>query len=155
MYRYVIFDVDDTLLDFESAFRDAQKNIAIKLGIGLSKEYMQLDDKTGWRAWKESGLDNTESEDVQRNYHTYYHQYLRNHYLYLKQELGLDIDTRAQLYDEVQKMTLKDVVDFQQKWFKDRTYYYEILGDKKELDMEALKKLGTVIELKTADIFGY
>ena len=71
------------------------------------------------------------------------------------QELGLDIDTRAQLYDEVQKMTLKDVVDFQQKWVKDRTYYYAILGDKKELDMEALKKLGTVIELKTADIFGY
>ena len=46
------------------------------------------------------------------------------------QELGLDIDTRAQLYDEVQKMTLKDVVDFQQKWVKDRTYYYAILGDK-------------------------
>ena len=71
------------------------------------------------------------------------------------QELGLDIDTRAQLYDEVQKMTLKDVVEFQQKWVKDRTYYYAILGDKKELDMEALKRLGTVIELKTADIFGY
>ena len=73
----------------------------------------------------------------------------------IAQELGLDIDTRAQLYDEVQKMTLKDVVDFQQKWVKNRTYYYAILGDKKELDVEALKKLGTVIELKTEDIFGY
>ena len=71
------------------------------------------------------------------------------------QEMGLDIDTRAQLYDEIQKMTLKDVVDFQQKWVKDRTYYYAILGDKNELDMNALKKLGTVIELKTEDIFGY
>ena len=71
------------------------------------------------------------------------------------QELGLNIDTRAQLYDEIQKMTLQDVVDFQQKWVKDRTYYYAILGDKKELDMNALKKLGTVVELKTEDIFGY
>ena len=52
-------------------------------------------------------------------------------------------------------MTLKDVVDFQQKWVKDRNYYYAILGDKKELDMDALKKIGTVIELKTEDIFGY
>ena len=71
------------------------------------------------------------------------------------QELGLDIDTRAQLYDEIQKMTLQDVVDFQEKWVKNRTYYYAILGDKKELDMNALKKLGTVVELKTEDIFGY
>lgn len=91
MYKYIIFDVDDTLLDFGSAFHAAQKNIAIKLGIELSKEYMELDEKAGWRAWKESGLDNTESEDVQRNYHIYYYQYLRNHYLYLAQELGLDI----------------------------------------------------------------
>ena len=51
--------------------------------------------------------------------------------------------------------TVQDVVDFQQKWVKDRTYYYAILGDKKELDMNALKKLGTVVELKTEDIFGY
>ena len=71
------------------------------------------------------------------------------------QELGLSVDTRSQLYNDIQGMTLKDVVDFQQKWVKDRTYYYTILGDKKELDMNALKKLGTVIELKTEDIFGY
>ena len=70
-------------------------------------------------------------------------------------DMGYNVDARAQLYDEVQKMTLKDVVDFQQKWVKDRTYYYAILGDKKELDMDALKKIGTVIELKTEDIFGY
>ncbi len=70
-------------------------------------------------------------------------------------DMGYNVDARAQLYDEVQKMTLKDVVDFQQKWVKDRTYYYAILGDKRELDMDALKKIGTVIELKTEDIFGY
>ncbi|MBQ8520979.1 MAG: insulinase family protein, partial [Bacteroides sp.] len=71
------------------------------------------------------------------------------------QELGLDVDTRSRLYNDIQSMTLQDVVNFQQKWVKDRTYYYAILGDKKELDMDALKKLGTVIELKTEDIFGY
>ena len=32
-YKYLIFDVDDTLLDFHSAFMTAQRNIAEKLGI--------------------------------------------------------------------------------------------------------------------------
>lgn len=33
IYKYLIFDVDDTLLDFYSAFATAQRNIAEKLGI--------------------------------------------------------------------------------------------------------------------------
>lgn len=100
MYKYIIFDVDDTLLDFDYAFRRAQEKIAIKLGIELSKKYMDLDEKMGWKAWKESNLDNTESDDVQQNYHTYYYQYLRNHYLYLTHALGMDIceDELVEIY---------------------------------------------------------
>ena len=71
------------------------------------------------------------------------------------QDMGETVDSRIKLYNDVQNMTLKDVMDFQQKWVKDRTYYYGILGDKKDLDMEALKKMGPVVELKTEDIFGY
>ncbi len=71
------------------------------------------------------------------------------------QDMGETTDTRRQLYDDVQKSTLQDVIDFQQKWIKGRTYHYCILGDKKELDMEALKKIGPVVELTTEDIFGY
>ena len=32
-YKYLIFDVDDTLLDFHRAFMTAQRNIAEKIGI--------------------------------------------------------------------------------------------------------------------------
>ncbi len=71
------------------------------------------------------------------------------------QDMGETTDRRIRLYNDVQDMTLKDVTDFQEKWVKDRTYYYGILGDKKELDMDGLKKLGTVVELTTKDIFGY
>ena len=49
-------------------------------------------------------------------------------------------------------MTLQDVIDYQNKWIKGRTYTYCILGDKKELDINALKKVGPVIELKQEDI---
>ena len=88
-YKYLIFDVDDTLLDFGCAFQTAQKDIANKLGMECSKEYIELDNECGWRAWRESGLDDTDSKDVQENYHTYYYEYLRKHYLYLIQELGI------------------------------------------------------------------
>ena len=82
-YKYLIFDVDDTLLDFYPAFATAQRNIAEKLDIEPSKEYFETDEKCGWKAWEESGLDRTEEKDVQENYHVYYYQYLRKHFEYL------------------------------------------------------------------------
>ena len=82
-YKYLIFDVDDTLLDFYPAFLTAQRNIAEKLGIEFSKEYRETDDRCGWKAWEECRLDKTEEKDVQENYHVYYYQYLRKHFEYL------------------------------------------------------------------------
>lgn len=32
------------------------------------------------------------------------------------QDLGMDKDSRIKLYNDVQKMTLKDVVEFQKQW---------------------------------------
>ena len=71
------------------------------------------------------------------------------------QDLGQTVDSRIKLYNDIQTMTLDDVAAFQQKWVKGRTYYYGILGNKQDLDMEALKKIGPVTELTTEDIFGY
>lgn len=71
------------------------------------------------------------------------------------QDLGQDVDARIKLYNDAQNMTMKDVVDFQKKWIKGRTYTYCILGDKKELDMDKLKEVGPIQELTQEDIFGY
>ncbi len=71
------------------------------------------------------------------------------------QDLGLSIDTRKKVYDEVQKMSLQDVSDFQKKWVKGRNYTYCILGDEKELDMDKLAKFGPIQRLTQKDIFGY
>ena len=70
-------------------------------------------------------------------------------------DLGETTDSRAKLYNDLQDMTLQDVVDFQQKWIKGRTYNYGILGNKAELDMQTLQKIAPVVELKQEDIFGY
>lgn len=94
MYKYLIFDVDDTLLDFYSAFAAAQRNIAEKLGIQSTKEYFETDEKCGWKAWEESSLDRTEEIDVQKNYHVYYYQYLRKHFEYLLEAYGKTCDVQ-------------------------------------------------------------
>ncbi len=54
-YKYLIFDVDDTLLNFYTSFKKSQEDMAKKLGVEYSDEYKKLDEKCGWRAWEESG----------------------------------------------------------------------------------------------------
>ena len=98
MYKYIIFDVDDTLLDFYNAFKNARIAVADKLGVTYSQDYMAFDEKCGWQAWKESGLDNTTSKEIQDNYHDYYYQYIRNHNKYLLQGLELPFD-EDELFD--------------------------------------------------------
>ncbi len=71
------------------------------------------------------------------------------------QDLGRTTDYRISLYNYLQNATLQDVIDFQQKYVKGRTYRYAILGDKSQLDMKGLRKIGPVVELTTKEIFGY
>ncbi len=71
------------------------------------------------------------------------------------QDLGESVDPNIALFKALPAMTLADVVKFQQENVKDRTYYYAILGDKNDLDIAALEKIGKVVFLTTEDIFGY
>ena len=70
-------------------------------------------------------------------------------------EFGYTVDTRKEMFDKVPSMTLKDVKAFQEKYVKNKPYTYCILGDIKDLDIEALKKIGPVITLTQEEIFGY
>lgn len=71
------------------------------------------------------------------------------------QELGLTEDRRRLLFEEVQKLTLDDVKQFQEKWIQGRHYNYCVLGDETQLDMKKLSQYGTVTRLTTEEIFGY
>jgi predicted Zn-dependent peptidase len=70
-------------------------------------------------------------------------------------EFGYETDSRRELYQQVQTFTLADIKAFQQQYVKDKPYVYCILGDTKDLDMEALKALGEITILKQEEIFGY
>lgn len=77
-------------------------------------------------------------------------------FLYInKRRLGYDHDPNAELFDAIQNVTLDDVLRFQKENVKDRVFHYGILAEPKNIDVEALKKLGRVVELTQEDIFGY
>lgn len=71
------------------------------------------------------------------------------------QDLGLNVDSRKELYEKVPAMTLADLKAFQEKWVKGRTYTYCILGDEKDLDFKALAPYGEVRKLTKEELFGY
>ena len=71
------------------------------------------------------------------------------------EDLGWDHDIYEDVYQEVQKLTLADVVQFQKEHVANRANRYMILGNPKELDMKFLKTLGPVKQLTIKDIFVY
>jgi len=70
-------------------------------------------------------------------------------------DLGIDTDRRIAVFEALPSITLDDIIKFQKDNVKGRTFYYCILGDTKDLDLDALSKLGKVVMLSTEDIFGY
>ena len=70
-------------------------------------------------------------------------------------EFGYTTDQRKETFEKIPTMTLQDVKAFQEKYIKNRPFTYCILGDTKDLDMEALKKIGPVTILTQEEIFGY
>ena len=71
------------------------------------------------------------------------------------QDLGIDYDRRKNTFEKVQTMTLSDVKAIQEKWVKDRTYTYCVLGDSKNLDLKKLESFGPITRLTKEQIFGY
>lgn len=68
---------------------------------------------------------------------------------------GWEYDLNKDIYEEVKKLTLEDIVAFQKAHVANHVYRYLILGDPKELDMKFLKKIGKVKVLTLKDIFVY
>ena len=70
-------------------------------------------------------------------------------------DMGITEPRSKKIYEKLPELTLEDVKTTQEKWVKDRTYCYGILGDIKNLDTDYLKTLGQVEILTLEDIFGY
>ncbi len=77
-------------------------------------------------------------------------------YSYLNaKRMGLDYDLNKKVYQDVQKLTMADIVKFEQQQMARKPYRYLILGDEKELDIPSLEKIGPIRRLTLEEIFGY
>lgn len=75
---------------------------------------------------------------------------------YLSAKLrGYDYDFNKRIYQALPKITLNDIVRFEQQTMAAKPYRYLILGDEKNLDIKALEKIAPVRRLTTEEIFGY
>lgn len=109
-YKYIIFDVDDTLLDFGRTFRNAQRDMAALLKVEYTEEYRQTAEKCGYRAWRECGMENTSDENVQKNYHHYYFDYLQRQCRYLKEEFGSSIEESKLLKCYLESVSASEIM---------------------------------------------
>lgn len=75
-------------------------------------------------------------------------------YLSLRKR-GIDYDQRKDQYRDIQKLTFEDLEAFFNKHIKGKTYTYYVIGKKDSLDLEALSKLGRVVELSKEELFGF
>lgn len=68
---------------------------------------------------------------------------------------GIDYDIREEMYKEIQDMKLEDVIQFFNSNVKGKEFSISVIGNKKDLDMKALKKLGKVHEMDIDYLFNY
>jgi len=71
------------------------------------------------------------------------------------QKLGIDNDNRKQMYETIQNMTIEDLKEFFNKNIKGESYNVMVIGNKKDLDVKSLQKLGKIKELDVDYLFNY
>lgn len=70
-------------------------------------------------------------------------------------DLGIDYDKRQKIYEQLQAITLEDIVKFQQENVKGLHYRSVFAGDPNGLSKEDLQRLGDVKTLTVHEVFGY
>ena len=69
--------------------------------------------------------------------------------------LGINYDYRKDIYDTVKLLTINDLNQFFDNHIKSKNYTFLVIGNKKNIDMEILEKLGEYKELTLEEVFGY
>ncbi|WP_237275503.1 M16 family metallopeptidase [Tenacibaculum ovolyticum] len=70
-------------------------------------------------------------------------------------KLGIDNDNREQMYNTIKAMKIEDLKVFFDKNVKGESYNVMVIGNKKDLDVKSLQKLGKIKELDVDYLFNY
>ena len=68
---------------------------------------------------------------------------------------GFDFDTNKKIYEDLQALTLDDIVRFEQQNMAGKTGRYFILGDERELDIASLSQIAPIRRVSLEEVFGY
>lgn len=96
-YKYIIFDIDNTLIDFEKSYRKACECILSYGGCEITAESIERYNRINDECWFSLDLDNIHNPYIVANYHRLYQAYLENTMRTAIKELGLKGDFNALL----------------------------------------------------------
>ncbi len=68
---------------------------------------------------------------------------------------GINYDNRKDVYDYLQTANKSNLEEFFKNHITGNTYTYMVMGNKEDIDMESLKKYGTITEISLEELFGY
>jgi predicted Zn-dependent peptidase len=68
---------------------------------------------------------------------------------------GIDYDNREEMYNEIQKMTMEDLSNFFKNNVRGQDYSVSVIGNKNDVDLKALEKLGKVQVMDIDYLFNY
>ena len=68
---------------------------------------------------------------------------------------GINYDNREEMYDEIKNMTMEDVSNFFDTNVKGQDFSISVIGNKKDVDLKALSKLGKLQEMDIDYLFNY
>jgi predicted Zn-dependent peptidase len=71
------------------------------------------------------------------------------------QRLGINEDNREVMYSAIKEMKMKDLRAFFNENIKGQKYNVMVVGNKNDMDMEALGQLGNVQEMDVDYLFNY
>jgi predicted Zn-dependent peptidase len=71
------------------------------------------------------------------------------------QKLGMNHDRRKDVYENLDKIAVSDLVNFHTTRYKNKPFYYCVMGSKDRIKKEDLAKYGEVVEVSLEEIFGY
>ena len=70
-------------------------------------------------------------------------------------KLGIDNDNREEIYNTIKNMTIEDLRNFFNENIKGENYNVMVIGNKNDIDFDALGKLGKVQEMDIDYLFNY
>ncbi|MCX7728319.1 MAG: insulinase family protein [Bacteroidia bacterium] len=136
-YPYIIYNYIGTQSD--------------KLPEALSAIYSLLDtipyNAASFESAKESIIQRIRSERIIKT--DIFFQYIS------AKRLGIDYDIRKDVFNQIEKLSFKDIQNFSKQYISKKPRNIAIIGDENKLDFNVLKKYGEIKKVTLQDIFGY